>query len=133
MVLFIFGTEMRILYHLFLFCVVISIMTGCAGSDSRSISAEQYRSVLIHSHNDYLSSDPFWGAYNAGAASIEADIWWLDDQLYVAHDEEEITPERTLLTMYLEPIRQVFCDAGGVTGQNGRQLQLMVELKNEGE
>ena len=124
---------MRILCHSVFLCIVIAVTMGCAGSDARSISAEQYKAVLIHSHNDYLSSDPFWGAYNAGAASIEADVWWLGDQLYVAHDREEITPERTLLAMYLEPIRQALRDAGGKPIRDGRPLQLMVELKNEGE
>ena len=35
----------------------------------------------IHSHNDYEQPRPFWGAYEAGAASIEADIWLVDGKL----------------------------------------------------
>lgn len=48
----------------------------------------------IHSHNDYDQARPFWGAYEANAASIEADIWLIDGAIYVAHDREDVHPER---------------------------------------
>jgi len=60
--------------------------------------------LKIHSHNDYNQTIPFWDAYANGASSIEADIFLKDNALYVAHDQENITPSRTLETLYLKPL-----------------------------
>ena len=102
-------------------------------SDMRKISPAQFGKVLIHSHNDYAQARPFWGAWEAGAASIEAEIWLVEGALYVGHDRKDITEDRMLLGMYLEPIRQVMQRNGGQPYADGRPLQLMVDLKNEGE
>ncbi|MCR4920611.1 MAG: phosphatidylinositol-specific phospholipase C/glycerophosphodiester phosphodiesterase family protein [Bacteroidaceae bacterium] len=84
---------------------------------------------LIHSHNDYDQACPFWGAYEAHAASIEADIWLVDGNLFVAHDKKDIRPERTLEAIYLQPIRQVVEQHGGSAYANGTSFQLLVDLK----
>ena len=102
-------------------------------SDIRGVDSAQYGKVLIHSHNDYAQNRPFWGAWEAGAASIEADIWLIDGALYVGHDREDISPDRMLLGMYLEPVRQVIRQNDGRAYADGKPLQLMVDLKNEGE
>ena len=47
-----------------------------------SLSASA-RKTRIHSQNDYEQARPFWGAYEAGAASIEADIWLVDGILHI--------------------------------------------------
>jgi len=60
----------------------------------------------IHSHNDYLQKVPFWEAYAANAASIEADVILKDGQLFVAHEPSSIQETRTLQTLYFDPIRE---------------------------
>ncbi|SHM91523.1 Glycerophosphoryl diester phosphodiesterase family protein [Cyclobacterium lianum] len=65
------------------------------------LSAQQPK---LHSHNDYLQSLPFWEAYSAGAASIEADVILLEDTLFVAHEAENIKRKHTLTSLYLDPI-----------------------------
>ena len=66
------------------------------------------RLIGIHSHNDYNRKSPFFDAYKAHAASIEADVFLVDGELYVAHDREDIRSWRTLRNLYLDPIRQLF-------------------------
>ena len=85
--------------------------------------------TLIHSHNDYAQARPFWGAYEAHAASIEADIWLVEGVLYVSHDKKDIHPERTLEAMYLQPIRQVMEQHGGAAYDDGTSFQFLVDLK----
>ena len=44
----------------------------------------------IHSHNDYHQNIPFWLAYGCGLDSIEVDVFLKDNDLMVAHHENEI-------------------------------------------
>ena len=85
---------------------------------------------LIHSHNDYAQKRPFWGAYEAGADSIEADIYLVDGDLLVAHDRNKVKASATLRSLYLEPIHSLFQKNGGKVRADGKPLQLLVDLKN---
>ncbi|RVD86089.1 uncharacterized protein DFL_004383 [Arthrobotrys flagrans] len=58
----------------------------------------------IHSHNDYTRKAPFYEALSVGAMSVEADVWVKDGQLLVGHDEISLTRERTLRSLYIDPI-----------------------------
>lgn len=60
-----------------------------------------------HAHNDYRHERPLLDAWEHGFVSIEADVHLLGDQLFVAHDKEEIKPERTLQSLYLDPLQAV--------------------------
>ena len=84
------------------------------------------KAQLIHSHNDYLQSAPFRGAFNAGANSIEADVWCIDEDLYVAHDKKDVQKHNTLRKMYLKPLKKALRSGK----PHGQPLQLMVDVKN---
>lgn len=56
-----------------------------------------------HSHNDYHQERPFFTAAESGMASIEADVWAVNGELFVAHDKEDIKTENTFRQMYLNP------------------------------
>ncbi|KAJ7243145.1 hypothetical protein B0H12DRAFT_1236468 [Mycena haematopus] len=58
----------------------------------------------IHSHNDYLQSVPFWNALNLSIMSVEADVWWQSNQLFVAHTSGAIDKTKTLQSLYLDNI-----------------------------
>lgn len=60
-----------------------------------------------HSHNDYEQKIPFWYALGAGAQSIEADIFLENNELFVAHNQKDITKARTFENLYLKQIEQV--------------------------
>jgi alkaline phosphatase len=81
----------------------------------------------IHSHNDYVQLRPFWKAYEAGANSIEADVYWIDGILYVAHEKNELNPERTLEKLYLEPLNKI------VKSKKRQDLQILIDLKTSAE
>jgi alkaline phosphatase len=94
----------------------------------------QYSTLNAHSHNDYQNDIPFWSAYYAGFGSIEADIFAVNGELMVAHEENEITAERTLDQLYIQPIVKLFKTNGGkVCAKNSNSFQLIIELKSSVE
>lgn len=62
------------------------------------------RPVACHSHNDYWRKVPLYEAIHAGCISVEADVWLFDHDLYVGHDTYALTPNRTLNTLYIDPL-----------------------------
>lgn len=88
---------------------------------------------IIHSHNDYEQKQPFFEAYNLGFDSIEADLYLKDGELYVAHDWKNVSPERTLKKLYIEPLLAKIKENGGYPYQNKKSLQLLLDLKRDGK
>lgn len=92
---------------------------------------------IVHSHNDYLKPEPLMGAYKARAGSIEADVFLVDGKLLVAHTKGEIQSGRTLDSLYLKPIVQLFEQNKGrwagktVSPDRRYSFQLMVDVKSE--
>lgn len=72
------------------------------------VTAAAERPVLIHSHNDYCRRAPFWQAYAQGVYSIEADVFLHDGRLLVGHDVEDLSPDMTFESLYVEPIVTLF-------------------------
>ena len=97
------------------------------------ISAQaQYTTLNAHSHNDYEQKTPFLLAYNANFGSIEADIWAVNGELFVAHDSSGIKSERTLDALYLQPIVKLFRKNGGKAwSDHSSTFQLMIDLKTK--
>ncbi|KAL8715350.1 MAG: hypothetical protein Q9220_000683 [cf. Caloplaca sp. 1 TL-2023] len=60
--------------------------------------------VPVHSHNDYWRKVPLYSAIEAGCMSVEADVWLFDGQLYVGHSLASLTPNRTLASLYIDPL-----------------------------
>ena len=94
-----------------------------------------------HAHNDYEHDRPLYDALDHGFTSVEADIHLVDGQLYVAHDSDEITPNRTLRSLYLEPLsRRIAQNAVLGTPYGGQvypnpdtsgQFTLFIDIKTE--
>ncbi len=95
---------------------------------SANISAQ-----IIHSHNDYEQKQPFFAAYNLGFDSIEADLYLKDGELYVAHDWKNVTPERTLKSLYIEPLLAKIKENNGFPYPNKKPLQILLDLKKDGK
>ena len=115
------------LTNLAMAAMLIVGMGSCSKPQKASLTAG------IHSHNDYAQERPFAGAYEARSASIEADIFMIDGQFYVGHDEEDLRPELTLEAMYLDPLMAHFQKNGQRAYPDGSPLQLLVDLKNGAE
>ena len=84
---------------------------------------QAYTTQNAHSHNDYEQQTPFHLAYNEGFGSIEADIHLVDDQLLVGHDSKSLVKDRTLESLYLQPIIAY--------NQPNRKLQLLIDIKTD--
>ena len=99
----------------------------------------------IHSHNDYWRPVPFYSALSVGAVSIEADVWLYNGTLFVGHEKSALTSERTLQSLYINPILDVLKRQNPtspfVTGstKNGvfdtdsmQTLYLFIDVKTDG-
>lgn len=93
-----------------------------------------------HSHNDYNNEKPLETALENGFASIEADVFYLEDdkqvfnyipELFVAHDFHEIDSTRTLKSLYLEPLLKLYKEKGFIYRNN--ELILLIDFKSEAE
>jgi len=94
----------------------------------------QYSTLNAHSHNDYANDIPFWTAYYAGFGSVEADVWAVNGELMVAHEEKDIATERTLGELYIQPIvKQFKANNGKAWAKNNHSFQLIIELKTATE
>ena len=112
----------KLLFPLILF-LILSISTFA-----------QYTTLNAHSHNDYEQKIPFLLAYNAHFGSIEADIWAVKGELFVAHDSTKITPDKTLESLYLLPIVNLFKANGGNARKDSKEsFQLLIDLKTRVE
>ena len=76
-----------------------------------------------HAHNDYENKVPFFTAYNAGFGSIEADVFPVNGKLFVAHNKVSITPERSLQSLYLDPLLKT------LSNDRSRHLILLIDIK----
>lgn len=97
--------------------------------------AQNYLSYNVgnaHSHNDYMQEIPFWQAYYANFGSIEADVFLVKGELWVAHTEKELLPGRTLESLYLDPIlKQIKLNKGNIYSDANKKLQLLIDIKQD--
>lgn len=91
-----------------------------------------YDAENAHSHNDYEQAHPFWEAWQNGFGSIEADIFLKDGNLIVAHDLKELQYNRSLDSLYLQPLQQCLQKNNGFPyTDKSKQLQLMIDVKSD--
>ncbi len=86
-----------------------------------------------HAHNDYEHDRPLLDALEHGFTSVEADIWLVFGELFVAHDAHEIRRGRTLTSLYLEPLRARIQENGGVYPGANTPLTLLIDIKTHDE
>ena len=95
-----------------------------------AVFASAQRPIAYHSHNDYDRTVPFYEAYSQHCTSIEADVFLQDGEILVAHNRKDVKAERSLRSMYIEPIVRIFRENGGKMWKGSDDiLQLMVDLK----
>lgn len=82
-----------------------------------------------HSHNDYERDIPLLRALYAGMGSIEADVFVRDGELLVAHTAEELDRQRTLSSLYLDPLFALAQSPKPLPSSVQLPLQLMVDIK----
>lgn len=88
--------------------------------------------LRAHAHNDYEHKHPLFDAMAQGFCSVEADIHLVKGKLLVAHDLEDTSPDRTLQSLYLEPMRQRIKQNGGRLYPGGPECVLLIDFKTPG-
>lgn len=63
--------------------------------------------VPCHSHNDYWRPRPLLDAMSVGCTSVEADVWLIDDQLYIGHSLRSVDRNKSFRHMYLNPLLEI--------------------------
>ncbi len=114
-----------------LFGLVLLIL--CAGEALALQDPPVTPLTRAHAHNDYLHPRPLHDALELGYLSVEVDIHLVDDELLVAHDPEELDPERTLQSLYLDPLREQIRANGGVVYPDSPPLLLLIDIKTGAE
>ena len=114
------------------------IVLGClpwsvANADDNADREAQLPPLIhAHAHNDYEHQRPLFDALDHGFASVEADIHLVDGQLLVAHDRSQVKPERTLQSLYLDPLRARAKKFGGRVYPNGDPtFYLLIDTKSD--
>ncbi|KAL8923207.1 MAG: hypothetical protein Q9172_003226 [Xanthocarpia lactea] len=123
---------------------------GHIGEGLSSWPTDFSRGVLpipCHSHNDYWRRVPLYSAIEAGCISVEADVWLFRDELYVGHSLASLTPNRTLASLYVDPLVQILekqnpttqFHSDGSVSQHGvfdtvpeQSLALLIDFKTSG-
>jgi glycerophosphoryl diester phosphodiesterase len=113
---------------IFTFLVLISLglTSGCA----QSIPLKN-----AHAHNDYEHKRPLLDALENGFISVEADVYLIENELFVYHDRpEKPSQDRTLERLYLKPLlERVQANGGRVYPNYDDFFYLMIDFKTEGE
>lgn len=89
-----------------------------------------------HAHNDYRHPRPLLDALDQGFLSVEADVFLVDGMLLVGHEESELSPARSLESLYLNPLFARAAKQGGRVYEGlprGRSFQLLVDVKSDAE
>jgi hypothetical protein len=87
--------------------------------------------LQAHSHNDYEHKRPLADALSHGFWSVEADIWLTNGMLLVAHDFRDASPQKTLQSLYLDPLRAFVKTNSAV--RTSPPLTLLIDVKSAAE
>ncbi len=91
-----------------------------------------YSAAQIHAHNDYDHNVPFTQAYALGVGSIEADVHWIHDTLFVAHNDQQLRSDRLFENAYLAPLAAGIESNGGYPyPERDKILELLIDIKTE--
>jgi alkaline phosphatase len=95
------------------------------------LHAQDYKTFNIHAHNDYENKVPFIEAFNNKVGVIEADVFLVDNELFLAHSSKEITPSFTLKKAYLDPISEKIKLQKMPPYSVENKLDLMIDIKTD--
>ena len=85
-----------------------------------------------HSHNDYWRDRPLLDALQRGFKSVEADVFLVDGALLVGHSRNELSPAKTLESLYLKPLQNIVQQNKKIYRQQSSMF-LYIDFKTEGK
>lgn len=86
-----------------------------------------------HSHNDYLRPRPLQDALENGFTSVEVDVYLEGGKLLVGHDRKDLKPERTIESLYLDPLAVRVKNGDGWVYPGKHRLWVLVDIKQDGQ
>lgn len=92
-------------------------------------SADVQTIIHAHAHNDYEHVHPLFDALDNGFTSVEADVNLVDGKLLVAHGLWATRPDRTLESLYLDPLKRRIDANGGRVYRGGPTVVLLIDIK----
>jgi alkaline phosphatase len=111
---------------------ILAVLALAVFSENHAQNYLNYNVGNAHSHNDYMQEIPFWQAYYANFGSIEADVFLVKGNLWVAHTEKELSADRTLENLYLDNIsKQIKQNKGNIYPDASKKLQLLIDIKQD--
>ena len=90
----------------FLYVLSVLFLGTATFSPEDTFAQSSHSTAIAHAHNDYEHERPLLDALKAGFTSFEADVYLIDGKLLVAHDQQDTTPDRSLESLYLDPLRR---------------------------
>ncbi len=84
--------------------------------------------MKAHAHNDYEHARPFFEAFELGFGSIEADVFAINGELLVAHEIGHTSSNRTLKSLYLDPIEKNL-----LANKQGNFHMFLIDLKTNAD
>jgi hypothetical protein len=114
--------------HVIVTILLLSILLACSCRISPAAPGPKPL-INAHAHNDYEHERPLFDALDHGFTSVEADIHLVYGDLLVAHDADEVKPDRTLRSLYLEPLKQCIAKNSGRVYPKGPQFTLFIDIK----
>ncbi|MBY0482623.1 MAG: phosphoesterase [Chitinophagaceae bacterium] len=91
-----------------------------------------YSTANAHSHNDYEQAQPFYLAYQEKFGSIEADIHLVNGKILVGHDAKDVSADRNLEKLYLDPLADFIKRNNGYPySDHSRTIQLLIDQKTD--
>ena len=123
------------MFKFFPYFVVLLFCTGCtaAENDSHKLHPAAKPIMRGHAHNDYAHPRPLFDALDSGFCSVEADIFLVNGDLLVAHFRFWVRSERTLESLYLEPLRERARRFEGKIFPDAETFYLWIELKTDAQ
>ena len=114
------------------FVTVTGVIVSLAVQSAVAAAKPPTALLGAHAHNDYYHQRPLFDALERGFVSIEADVFLVEGKLLVGHYARELRPERTLESLYLEPLRKHIEANGGRVFEGDERLTLLVDFKTDG-
>jgi alkaline phosphatase len=109
---------------LFILCSFIALLTQA--------QPVKYTIANVHAHNDYDHNVPFVQAYGLQLGSIEADVLWINDTLFVAHGAKYLKRDVLFESSYLQKLDQFVKEHKGYAyADTSSVLQLLIDLKTD--
>ncbi|MFD8494155.1 phosphatidylinositol-specific phospholipase C/glycerophosphodiester phosphodiesterase family protein [Amycolatopsis sp. NPDC059657] len=115
-----------------LLAAVLAVLATATLASAPASASHQVRPLAqAHAHNDYEHARPLFDALDQGFSSVEADIFLVDGLLLVGHTAGDLKPDRTLESLYLEPLRKRVLENFGHVYRRPSAFQLLVDIKSE--